>query len=483
MVSMSSPAISATLHQTQEESRFLSNVLEPAPHVDIPFQYAPPLKSHLTIQVEVNGEGPYTFVLDTGFSSTVLFDEKFANTLKLKKTGATIPLSPGNRKGFILEELAISFVPRSGTKGIRCEVERSACVSLSEINRYQAGPPISGIIGAEILERFTVLLDFRLGVMSLYYEPHVPITLKEFRSIQLHGENSKYSVDVNPKQGKTVGALIDTGSSSSYLPAEVTDSMDISGLVTGSSFTFAGNNQHLSYLIPELLIGNSLSLSNLRVLDVEMSQGEDQKAGIIGLDILSRFRVILDFRNGILSLQPLVGFDRRNVISGDSGIVLGGRKAPFIIKKIEPGVTTALKVGDRVDKIDGLRLDGIPLNVARILIDGYAGQVGTIEITRKGQPLPAIDVNRRNVYDYFFSKEIVEILKYNDNFVIAHVRGGNEVLSRELTVGDVVVKVNGSDAKKMRFKEIHSAFEKAGNTITIRKRREETVREFVTSQP
>jgi predicted aspartyl protease len=116
----------------------------------IPFEYAAPM-SLVLVPVYLNGSGPYQFLLDTGATHTVLAS-RVAKKLKLSDgrmerlitAGGAIPVSIGS-----LEELRIGQ--------IRIPKAQVAVADLALLGNLN----VDGILGADYLQWFSVVIDYR----------------------------------------------------------------------------------------------------------------------------------------------------------------------------------------------------------------------------------------------------------------------------------------------------------------------------------
>jgi len=115
----------------------------------------------IVVPVEINGEGPFDFVLDTGATFTCL-DQKFAEDMKLPEQGGQIGIGVGIESKGQVKLVRINTL-RVGTASAS---QLSACV----IDLGQAkslGLDVKGSLGLNFLKSYRVTIDFTRKVIQL----------------------------------------------------------------------------------------------------------------------------------------------------------------------------------------------------------------------------------------------------------------------------------------------------------------------------
>jgi predicted aspartyl protease len=135
-----------------------------APRGGIRFRISP-RRPLVMVDVEVNGVGPFNFVLDTGASSSVLTPDtaKAAGVLRT----ARIPMAVG-AGGRVKAGLAKVKTLRLGRHTARNLVV--ALMSLDEIEKH-VGARVAGLIGYNFLKRYIVTIDYPGRRLSLKRSP------------------------------------------------------------------------------------------------------------------------------------------------------------------------------------------------------------------------------------------------------------------------------------------------------------------------
>lgn len=128
---------------------------------EIAFRFEGPGEAALMVPVEINGAGPFAFVLDTGATLTCV-DQALVDSLGLPAqrgavgTGATVG-GTGAVRLVRLDSLRL---------GGAAAQDLPACVlDLAHIG--DVGVQVDGLLGLNFLRRFDLALDFRRNVLTL----------------------------------------------------------------------------------------------------------------------------------------------------------------------------------------------------------------------------------------------------------------------------------------------------------------------------
>jgi predicted aspartyl protease len=128
---------------------------------EISFELAPPNGAAILVPVKINGQGPYTFVLDTGATFTCI-DQPLATELKLpewsQQVGIGIAVPTTNAAKLVdVEKLEVGTASAQKLK---------ACV-IDFKNFQTAGLNIHGLLGLNFLKSYHVNIDFQRKVVRL----------------------------------------------------------------------------------------------------------------------------------------------------------------------------------------------------------------------------------------------------------------------------------------------------------------------------
>lgn len=128
---------------------------------EIAIEWAGPGEAALTVPVHVNGQGPYSFILDTGATYTCVSNE-LATELSLPTASGQIGVGAGIGGAGRMRLVRIDSL-RVGPA--RAE-ELSAC-ALDLSTAQSIGIEFDGLLGLNFLRSFRTVLDFERGVVVL----------------------------------------------------------------------------------------------------------------------------------------------------------------------------------------------------------------------------------------------------------------------------------------------------------------------------
>jgi predicted aspartyl protease len=120
----------------------------------VQFKMMGPNDAAMLVQVKINGQGPYDFVLDTGATFTCV-DDELAEQLKLpewKGSLGTVVVGPGGggMKLLKIETLEMGEAKASGLTACSIDLNRIA----------PPGVGIKGLVGLNFLKEYRVTIDF-----------------------------------------------------------------------------------------------------------------------------------------------------------------------------------------------------------------------------------------------------------------------------------------------------------------------------------
>lgn len=128
---------------------------------EVPFELVGPNDAAIVVPVEVNGEGPFDLVVDTGATFTCL-DESLAERLELPDApgiGFGAGIGGGGRMRVVqIESLKIGETTAHDLLG--CAVDLRHLQDLP-------GFDVDGLLGLNLLKSFRVTLDFERQVLRL----------------------------------------------------------------------------------------------------------------------------------------------------------------------------------------------------------------------------------------------------------------------------------------------------------------------------
>src|SRR5579885_2426712 len=128
---------------------------------EVSFKLAGANGAAILVPVQINGQGPYNFVLDTGATFTCV-DQKLADQLKLPASHSLAGFGIGVRTTGEVNLIEISSI-KVGTASAS---DLPACTL--DLKQMQAvGDDIKGLLGLNFLKSYKIAIDFDRKVLTL----------------------------------------------------------------------------------------------------------------------------------------------------------------------------------------------------------------------------------------------------------------------------------------------------------------------------
>ncbi len=366
--------------------------------VEIPFEYE---NNFIIVKIVFNDVFPLRFIFDTGAEHTILTRREITDLLQIDYK-RRFPLLGSDLKTELYAYLA---------HGIRIKmsdlyVTNQAILVLEEdYLRFEefAGINVQGILGADLLRRFVVKIDYRIRKITLYDPAHyrapkddyveMPVEIKRHKPYLIAhtrlGSGDSTEVKLLMDSGANLALMLHTNTNTKLsLPAHVVRSsigMGLGGTIDGfmgriprleiAGFSFESVTTNFQELAPDI---DSAYLNN--------------RNGILGNQILSRFTVIIDYVRSKLYLQPNRAFknkfqyDKSGMLLAVSGPNLGS----FVVLNIVPGSPAeeaGLRVGDEIKTLNGLPAALFTLEGIANKLQGRTGKKIHLNIRRESEKL------------------------------------------------------------------------------------------------
>jgi hypothetical protein len=266
------------------------------------------------IPISINNNSPIDFVLDTGALEISTIEKNIATKMNLmsRKGGTLRGAGKNSVKFWLLENVKLSLPnidilnPRLGT------------FSLTHMEPYW-GKPKYGLLGGNILKELITEIDY-INSILIFHKPDSFVYQGVGQKIPIEFITNailiKAKLQINEGDKNIEGLfLVDTGVRNTFFNSPFTrkhklieKSKKIVENITGFGIGGVGFGK-LSRL-KSIEIGNYLISEPIVELttDTEGIAASQQFDGIIGADILSRFKVIFDYTQGEVILEPNENF-------------------------------------------------------------------------------------------------------------------------------------------------------------------------------
>jgi len=275
--------------------------------------YTPSKYGQIIVQVRLSGGLMGTFLLDTGSGSTCITD-----TLAVKMGLSPVPAVGTDGKPVLLysgKQAQMVTVPLLQMSNFR--LLSTPCLVLSQKSLSPlVGQPLDGVLGAGVLTIYPMYFDFLRHQITLFSPS--PLTSAELRSVGMEDaadlpvadltSNHRFefacpAVMANGGERVQENLLVDTGAAGTIISERTARQLKLQPISDNHySPTLFGNIVVRQTDLPTLSLG-SLSVNNLRL---RYTQGLSASfPTYIGLDVLSQFRVLLDYKQKKMYLKPI----------------------------------------------------------------------------------------------------------------------------------------------------------------------------------
>jgi hypothetical protein len=328
--------------------------------ITVPFKM---VRNMVIVKTKIDGKGPYNFIIDSGVGIIIITDPGLADSVGLQSR-RTIKLSGlGSGEDFDATITSNLSFDVEGIKGnnMSAAILRKDRFGLSNY----AGMPIHGLIGYDFFNSLAVKFNFydstltvaRPGYLKEFKKGfRIPISIEQgkpyiYARIKLDNQremNAKLVVDI----GAGHPLMLDNQIKNNTLPQKFIVGnlgVGLTGPVTG-----------LVSRVNEIDIGKYAFKNVITSFTLTDTSADAARAvprdGNLGLGILKKFTLIIDYQNSALFLQPGKDFKTpfEHDMSGLEYYADGDNYRTIIINRVEPG-----SAGD----ITGLQKDDAILNI------------------------------------------------------------------------------------------------------------------------
>lgn len=410
---------------------------------NVPFEFNIVDHPFITVQVSVNGSKPHPFVVDTACDCSLAVFDWAKEECKLALTGPEFRMSPGTTRGRFAKGCDIEFSEQIGTHSL-VHFDEPMVFSFPYLSDALRPRP-AGIIGAQVFEVATTRLDFDTNRFSLFSAPHDTIEAAANAQrlpliSEVHGK--LLSVTLDTKVLKPLTFRIDTGSLPTIIPKEAPLKATTLSERPNRISDLAGSVVVRGVLLDEMQIGTA----DVRLPTLMVQARADPI--ILGLGILSQFRVTMDPQHGELILEPRTRFDRRR--EGDIGFTTNSNLGKLVVDRVYSPIAerSEIRRGDEVLSMDGsseadVVSDRISESELAWRINGREGAVAKLVILRDGKQLE-LEVLRTGFPDTVPQVLGFNLLKHKDKPArVLEVERGTPADAAGIKPGDEITAVNG----------------------------------------
>jgi hypothetical protein len=343
------------------------------------------------VEAKLNGQGPFAFILDTGGHDIVT--PEIATLLHLKPVGAGA--SGGSGEGTM--PLQFAQLDRLEIGGATLRNQSFTVIPLPvDTTERGARPPLAGILGLELLERFAVRLDYGRKTLSL----------QSLSGYTHEGPGTAVPIFFTDDQplfdGRIAGVpgqiALDTGNSGTLIVQGVW--ADGHGLQRQMMSGFPSLGYGMGGASQSWSSRVDFEAAGSRFHGVIAHYSKDQKgafssrteAGNVGNDVLANFALEFDYARDAVWFEPAPGhvawaFDR-------AGLSFFKESADeFKVSAVAAGTPAAeagLRKDDAINAVDGKPASQISGWDLRRSMRAAPGTQVTLSLIRNGQPLSVV---------------------------------------------------------------------------------------------
>lgn len=328
--------------------------------VSIPFRF---IKNLIIVPLNIDGKGPFNFVLDTGVGFMLISDYALAERLGLENLRSIKVAGWGERdevEAFITPGLGVT-VGEVVSSNLHAAILKKDAFNLSEY----AGLPIHGLLGYEFFASFIVRISYNNQTLTLYpiKSSYIP---RKGNKINLSIEERKPYLQarliLGDEKERTVKLVMDTGSgqplsleSENGVPFPIPDINIAENLGVGLGGPIKGYLGRTSSL--------SLGKFELKRVITAFPDYNDTKTlvpgrnGSLGNAVLKHFEMVIDYSRSALYIKPSVYFKEgfKHDMSGISFVCPSPNYNRLLVAQVAPGSPAdlvGLVAGDEVMSIN-----------------------------------------------------------------------------------------------------------------------------------
>lgn len=266
--------------------------------------------NHMIIKAKMNQGDPLSFVFDTGATGTII------DSLAGEKSG----ISQNDRKKVEVNEYAGS---KEYTMAVNQKINLAGKidVDIAEIIMMKLDQPVApggnydGIIGFDVLDKYTTRFDFEQHKISLYAginavdtTGYTGIPFEFSKGIMI----PRFPISIQVDNGETFTGkvMFDSGAASTlFVSAPFKNFHNLSAKI-GKTISVKGKGVNMETQDEKALI-RSMSFKGFKFGTMVIGLSENDAAapkdgylGLIGLEIIRRFHVIIDYAHKKIYLKP-----------------------------------------------------------------------------------------------------------------------------------------------------------------------------------
>ncbi|MFC0877102.1 aspartyl protease family protein [Saccharicrinis sp. FJH2] len=350
--------------------------------------------TNIIVPVVINNSSPLNFIFDTGIRHTIItelyeedsLDLHYAREVVLHGLGDGEPLSTylSTLNSMKIESLRVDTVSLYALKQ-----------NIFQLSKH-LGSKINGMIGYDMIKNHVVKIDY-IKKLMYFYNPDTYKIPSSFREVPLTIEDHKayMTADVTLNEEKhKVKLLVDTGAelalwlvNTNFKHYEIPEKSVYTYIGQGLNGEIFGSVARIdqaeigSYHFKNPIVAFPDSVA------IEMIISSNERDGTVGSELLRRFHVILDYPDSSMYIKRNAHYHQRFTYNTTGiEIVQPYQHLPFFeIAELwdkSPAADAGLKVGDKIESIDGQSVSNLSLIQVKDMLRKPSGKI-KLTITRQ----------------------------------------------------------------------------------------------------
>jgi hypothetical protein len=328
-------------------------------HVNMPFRI---IRNMIVIKVNINGKGPFNFILDTGVGMMIITDPTLVDSINIasKHIIRIAGLGEGaDAEAYITSPLNVEM-PGLVSNDVSAAILKKDHFELSSY----AGIPIHGLLGYEFFSSLAVKINFSDSTLNICrpkdLRPYgksfrVPLSIED-RKPYLHADvtypngtkkDCKLVVDIGAGHPVSIENMVKVnGQPDKYIPANL--GVGLNGPIEGYICRIK------SIKIGKFTLDDVLASFPDSTEKIMTSIPRD---GNLGIGILKRYNVIFDYADSVMYIKPgqLQNEPFEHDMSGLEYYATGKEYQHVVISRVEPGSAgdaIGLERGDEIISVN-----------------------------------------------------------------------------------------------------------------------------------
>ncbi len=257
--------------------------------------------NHILLDVYVNKEGPFNFILDTGAKATTI-SKSLADILGIEALDLEV------------DDISVSFPHKIALLDelrIANETYENEDVLVLDFDKLlgRCGQSVDGTIGFTTLKHFILTIDY--PQKKLLFDWKMDNQLSDYSDVNWHefvfiNDSHLIGVPVKINRSESFDFVLDTGAGGTVITQELAEKLQFEtqpfpGIVKG-----VGGEAKMEIAIIEAFNVAMTTQENMQIIVTDLDKVAPKAAkiknGIIGYNFLRNYKIILDYPNQRFSL-------------------------------------------------------------------------------------------------------------------------------------------------------------------------------------